>query len=79
MPLSSQRFEAQTFARLITVNETRRFEMQFCDSEGQSIVVSLPVDKAVELGCRICDISERAPYLIGGVQSARVKVSGMRR
>jgi hypothetical protein len=78
MPSSNKRFEAQTFTRLMTVNQARRFEMQFCDSDGHNIVVSLPVDKAVELGCRICDISERAPYLVGGVQTTRDKGSRAR-
>jgi hypothetical protein len=76
MPGSSQRFDAQTFNRLITVNEGRRFEMQFCDTDGRKIVVSLPVDKAVELGCRICDVSEHAPYLVGGVRAARERGTG---
>jgi hypothetical protein len=54
--------------RLATVNEGRRFEIQFCDSDGKNILVSLPLQVAVELGCTICDISEYAPYLVGGVR-----------
>ena len=57
--------------RLATVNERGRFEMQFIDAEGRTIDVSLPVGKAVELGCMICDASELAPYLLGGVQTNR--------
>jgi hypothetical protein len=45
--------------------------MQFCDSEGKNILVSLPLEIAVELGCTICDISEHAPYLVGGVHRNR--------
>jgi hypothetical protein len=68
---SHQRFNAQTVNRLAMVNENRRFEMQFADSDGKKILVSLPVQVAVELGCRICDISEHAPYLVGGVRVNR--------
>ena len=70
-PGLTQRFDAQTVGRLTTINQDRRFEMQFCDAEGRTIVVSLPVGKAVELGCMICDASESAPYLVGGVQRGR--------
>lgn len=68
---SDSRFDAQSFARVATINEGRRFEMQFCDAEGKKIMVSLPLTKAVELGCMICDISEHAPYLVGGVRTSR--------
>jgi hypothetical protein len=68
---SDSRFDAQTVDRLTTVNEGRRFEMQFCDSEGKKIVVSLPLSAAVEMGCMICDVSEHAPYLVGGVRISR--------
>jgi hypothetical protein len=65
------RFDAQAVNRLAMVTENGRFEMQFADSHGKKILVSLPVRVAVELGCRICDISERAPYLVGGVRVNR--------
>jgi hypothetical protein len=65
---SDSRFDAQTVGRLATVNEGRRLEMQFCDSDGKRIVVSLPLSAAVEMGCMICDVSEHAPYLVGGVR-----------
>lgn len=68
---STPRFDAQTVSRVATVNEDQRFEMQFGDAEGRTIVVSLPVGKAVELGCMICDASEHAPYLVGGVRTQR--------
>lgn len=67
----SERFDAQSVGRLLTVSEGKRFEMQFRDSEGRQVVVSLPARAAVELGCMICDVSEHAPYLIGGVRVAR--------
>jgi len=65
---SDPRFDAQTVGRLTTVNEGRRFEMQFCDAAGKTILVSLPLLAAVQMGCMICDVSEHAPYLVGGVR-----------
>jgi hypothetical protein len=65
---SDSRFDAQTVGRLATMNEGRRFEMQFCDSDGKKILISLPLSAAVEMGCMICDMSEHAPYLVGGVR-----------
>jgi hypothetical protein len=69
--LEKPRFDAQSVNRLAMVNEDRRFEMQFVDSAGTKILISLPVEVAVDLGCRICDISEHAPYLVGGVRVSR--------
>jgi hypothetical protein len=69
--LEKSRFDALYVNRLAMVNESRRFEMQFADSDGRKVLVSLPVQVAVELGCRICDLSERAPYLVGGVRISR--------
>jgi hypothetical protein len=68
---SDSRFEAQTVGRLTTVSEGRRFEMEFADSEGKKMVLSLPMSTAVELGCMICDVSDQAPYLVGGVRPKR--------
>lgn len=65
------RFDAQSVTRLTTVNADRRFEMQFCDPNGRKITVSLPVRVAVELGCMICEVSEHAPYLVGGTRLDR--------
>lgn len=65
---SDSRFEAETFGRLATINEGKRFEMQFRDAAGREIVVTLPLPAAVELGCMICDVAEHAPYLVGGVR-----------
>ena len=67
----TERFDAQSVGRLLSVSEGKRFEMQFRDSEGRQVVVSLPARAAVELGCIICDVSEHAPYLIGGVRRGR--------
>lgn len=66
-----ERFDAQTVSRLVTRNEGRRFEMQFRDAAGRDILVSLPVRTAVELGCIICEISQHAPYLVGGTRLSR--------
>lgn len=68
---SPSRFDAKTVVRLASVNEGARFEMQFCDAEGQNHVVSLPVQAAVDLGCLICDAAESAPYLVGGARATR--------
>jgi hypothetical protein len=65
---ANQRFDARSVDRLATVHEGRRFEMKFCSSDGQQMLVSVPLQVAVELGCTICDISVHAPYLIGGVR-----------
>jgi hypothetical protein len=66
---SDSHFEAQSFGQLITANEdVRRFRMEFVDAGGRKLVVSLPVAAAVEMACLICDISEHAPYLVGGVR-----------
>ena len=68
---SGTRFDAQSVDRVATVNDGRRFEMQFCDSEGKKMLVSLPLRVAVEVACMICDVSEHAPYLVGGVRRNR--------
>lgn len=65
------RFDAQKVTRLTTVNQERRFEMQLRDDTGRQFVVSLPVRVAVELGCMICEVSEHAPYLVGGTRLNR--------
>jgi hypothetical protein len=57
------RFDAQGVERLVTSNENRRFEMEFRDAEGRKHVVSLPFDVAVDLGCLICDVAEKTPFL----------------
>lgn len=69
MPRGTEsRFDADNVVRLATVTEKRRFEIQFSDSNGQTHVVSLPVPAAVALGRLICEVSDTAPYLVGGVQ-----------
>lgn len=62
------RFDADKVLRLVTLTERGRFEMQFSDAEGRTHVLSLPLPAAVQLGCLICDVSETAPYLVGGIQ-----------
>jgi hypothetical protein len=72
MRISSEpRFDAQTVGRLLTVNSSKRFQMEFKDAEGRLFVVTLPVRIAVELGCMICEVSQQAPYLFGGVRLTR--------
>lgn len=68
---SHQRFEAQTVDRLATVTANRRFELELCDADGRKILVSLPLQLAVEVACTICDASVHAPYLVGGVRLNR--------
>ena len=59
----TSRFDAQAVERLGASNESGRFEMEFRDAEGRTHVVSLPVDAAIDLGCLICDVSEKTPFL----------------
>ena len=64
----NSRFDAETVVRATTVIEGGRFEIELKDSQGKIHVVSLPLSTAVDLGCLICDVSEAAPYLIGGIR-----------
>lgn len=64
MPARS-RFDAETIETLATRNETGRFEIMLRDSEGGTHIVSLPLPAAVALGCLICDVSEKASFLLG--------------
>jgi hypothetical protein len=68
---SQQRFDAQSVDRLATMTENRRFELEFCDADGRTILISLPLQIAVEVACTICDASVHAPYLVGGVRLNR--------
>ena len=65
------RFEAETVVRTASVPESGRFEIELRDSQGKICVVSLPLSTAVDLGCLISDLSEGAPYLIGGFRRTR--------
>lgn len=65
------RFDAETVVRTATVTESGRFEIELRDSQGKICVVSLPLSTAVDLGCLISDVSESAPYLIGGFHRTR--------
>lgn len=70
---SKTRFDAEGIERLATLNGAGRFEIEFSDSDGKKHVVSLPLPAAVALGCLICDVSERAPFLLGGAATAASK------
>jgi hypothetical protein len=65
---TDSRFDADKVVRLVTITGKHRFEMEFGDADGATRVVSLPLPAAVELACLICDVSETAPYLVGGIQ-----------
>ena len=62
------RFDAQIILRVATLTEERRFELHLSDEGGRTHVVSLPLAVALELGSLICDASEAAPYLFGGIR-----------
>lgn len=68
---AGSRFEADKVDSLVSLAGKHRFEILLSDSRGKSHVVSLPLPAAVELGCLICDASEAAPYLVGGIQRTR--------
>jgi hypothetical protein len=65
------RFDAEAVVRAATIAEQGRFEIQLRDSAGKTHVVSLPLAVAVDLGYLICDVSEGAPYLVGGHRRRR--------
>jgi hypothetical protein len=60
------RFDAEAVVRAATITEHGRFEIELRDSAGKTHVVSLPLPVAVDLGNLIRDVSEAAPYLVGG-------------
>ena len=65
------RFDAETVVRTTTVTDRSRFEIELRDATGNIHVVSLPLSAAVDLGRLISDVSEGAPYLIGGARPTR--------
>ena len=67
---TESRFDAEKFLRLVVITGERRCELQFGDSQGTTHVVSLPLPAAVDLASLICDASDAAPYLVGGIQRA---------
>ena len=71
MRAADSRFEAEKVDSLVSLAGKQRFEIQLSDARGKTYVVSLPLPAAVELGCLICDASEAAPYLVGGIQRVR--------
>lgn len=72
MPAHVQsRIDAETVVTTTTVTERGRLEIELKDSSGKIHLVSLPLSTAVDLGRLICDLSEAAPYLIGGIKRTR--------
>jgi hypothetical protein len=67
---TDSRFDANKVVGLATLTGERRLEMKFCDSDGKTHVVSLPLRAAVEFACLVCDASDAAPYLVGGQRRA---------
>lgn len=65
------RIDAEKVVRLATLTGERRFEIEFKDSQGKNHVLSLPLREAVDLACMICDASDAAPYLVGGVKRSK--------
>ena len=62
------RFDAQMVMQVATLTEERRLELHLSDASGSTHVVSLPLAVAIELGCLLCDASDAAPYLVGGIR-----------
>jgi hypothetical protein len=67
---ADSRFDAETVVRVATITALGRFEIELKDRAGKRHVISLPLSTAVDLGCLIHDLSQGAPYLVGGVRSA---------
>ena len=61
------RFDARDVVRVASLHEDGRLEIEFGGPAGKHIV-SLPMAAAVDLGCLICDLSDHAPYLVGGAR-----------
>ena len=57
------RFDAQTVAKVVTVNQQRRLEIRFGGAAGESLVVSVPLAEAVAVAHLICDSYEQTPFL----------------
>ena len=64
--MTASRFDAETVVRTATVTDRGRFEIELRDARGNIHVVSLPLSTAVDLGGLIHDLSQGAPYLLGG-------------
>ena len=67
---ADSRFDAETVVRVATITALGRFEIELKDPAGKRHVISLPLSTAVDLGCLIHDLSQGAPYLVGGVRGA---------
>ena len=59
----TSRFDAETVAKVVTVNQERRLEMKFAGPGGESLVVSVPLQEAVAVAHLICDSYEQTPFL----------------
>jgi hypothetical protein len=68
---ADSRFDAETVVRVATITALGRFEIELKDSAGKRHVISLPLSNAVDLGCLIHDLSQAAPYMVGGIRAAR--------
>ena len=68
---ADSRLDAETVVRVATITALGRFEIELKDSAGKRHVISLPLPAAVNLGCLIYDLSQGAPYLVGGIRAAR--------
>lgn len=62
------RFDAELVVQVVTLTEKRRLELHLSDASGSTHVVSLPLAVAIELGRLLCDASDAAPYLVGGIR-----------
>ena len=63
---TKSRFDAENIERLASISDSGRFEMHFSAQDGRTHVVSLPFPVALALGRLICDVSEKAPFALGG-------------
>jgi hypothetical protein len=59
----TSRFDAETVAKVVTVNQQRRLEIRFSGPAGESLVVSVPLAEAVAVAHLICDSYEQTPFL----------------
>jgi hypothetical protein len=68
---ADSRFDAETVVRVATITALGRFDIELKDSAGKRHIISLPLSTAVDLGCLIHDLSQGAPYMVGGIRAAR--------
>lgn len=70
---SESRFDAEKIERLLTLNDSGRFELHFSDKSGKRYVVSLPQASALALAQLMCDVAEKAPFLFGRASAHKFK------